>query len=70
MEQFLELIAEILEVEPEEISLGTDFRKECDFDSLKGFSMICMIEEEYGKTVSVETFLKCRTLGDLYEQTK
>ena len=70
MEKFLELIAEILEVDPSELSADTDFRKECDFDSLRGFSMICMIEDEYGKTVSVETFLKCRTLGDLFEQTK
>ena len=70
MEKFLELIAEILEVEPNEISLETDFRKDCDFDSLRGFSMICMIEDEYGKTVSVETFLKCKTLGDLFEKTK
>lgn len=70
MEKFLELMAEILEVDAADLSEKTDFRNECDFDSLKGFSMICMIEDEYGKTVSVDTFLKCRTIGDLFEQTK
>ena len=70
MEKFLDLIAEILEVDTNDISFETDFRKECDFDSLKGFSIICMIEEEYGKIVSVDTFLKCKTIGDLFEQTK
>ena len=70
MEQFLEFMAEILEVEPSEITLNTDFREDCDFDSMKGFSMICTIEEEYGKTITVAQFLNCKTLGDLFNYTK
>lgn len=67
MDKFLELMAEIMEVEPEEISLETEFRTACDFDSMMGFSMICVMEEEYGKRITVEQFLASKTLGALYE---
>lgn len=69
MEQFLELVAEIFEVEPDEISLDTVFRDEIDgFSSMEGFSLIVMMEDEYGVKVSVEEFLECKTIGDLYKK--
>ncbi len=69
MEKFLELVAEIFEVEPEEITMDTVFREEIeDFGSLMGFSLIVMMEDEYGAKVSVEEFLKCKTVGDLYRK--
>jgi acyl carrier protein len=67
MERFLELVAEILEVDPESISMDTDFRNDVDgWDSMKGFSIICMIEDEYQVQIDVPSFLRCRTVGDLY----
>ena len=69
MEQFLELAAEVFEVEPDEISMDTDFREEIDgFSSMVGFSLIVMMEDEYGVKVSVDEFLQCRTVGDLYRK--
>jgi|GEM_PF-285743 len=66
--KFLEAIAEILEMEVEEISLGTDFRSEVpNWDSLKGFSILVMVEEEYGKKISVDEFLKMDTLGEILQ---
>lgn len=71
MEEFLEFAAEIFEVEPNELSDGTDFRKEIeDWSSLMGFSLIVMIDNEYGVNVSVDEFLTCRTLGDLFAKTR
>lgn len=66
MEDFIEKIAEIMEVEGSSITLNTIFRQACEFDSMMGFMMICMIEEEYGKRISVKDFLACKTIGDLY----
>lgn len=64
---FLEEISEILEVEPEEITLETNFRKGIPYwDSLKGFSILILLEDEYGTTMTVDEFLKKKTLGDLY----
>lgn len=69
MEKFLELVAEVFEVEPEEISMDTVFREEINnFSSLVGFSLIVMMEDEYGVCVPVDEFLKCKTIGDLYRK--
>ncbi len=69
MEKFLELAAEVFEVEPEDISMDTVFREEIeDFSSLVGFSLIVMMEDEYGVRVSVDEFLNCKTIGDLYKK--
>ena len=67
MDDFIELVAEVFEVEPEEVSMETEFRTELpDFSSMVGFSLIVMMEDEYGVRVSVEDFLQCKTVGDLY----
>ncbi len=69
MEKFLELAAEVFEVEPDEITMDTVFREEIeDFSSLVGFSLIVMMEDEYGVRVPVEEFLQCKTIGDLYRK--
>ncbi len=69
MEKFLELVAEVFEVEPEEVKMETVFREELpDFSSLVGFSLIVMMEDEYGVKVPVEEFLECKTVGDLYKK--
>ncbi len=71
MEKFIEFIAEILEVEPEELTAESVFREVPEmFDSMMGFSILCMLEDEYGKKVSVDTFLDCATVQDLFELTK
>ena len=69
MEKFLELAAEVFDVEPEDITMDTVFRDEIDgFSSLVGFSLIVMMEDEYGVRVPVEEFLECKTVGDLYRK--
>ncbi len=69
MERFLELAADVFEVEPDEITMETVFRDEIDgFSSLVGFALIVMMEDEYGVRVPVEDFLECKTIGDLYRK--
>ena len=41
------------------------FREIEEWDSLKGFSIIVLMEQDYGKEMSVETFLACETVEDL-----
>lgn len=67
---FLINVAEVLEADAEGISLNTDFRNDIpDWGSLKGYSLIVMIEDEYGVVIEVEDFLKAKTVGDLYRYT-
>ena len=68
MQKFLELVAEIFEVEPDTITMETVFRDLEDFSSLVGFSLIVMMEDEFGVKVSVDEFMKCNTIGDLYKK--
>ncbi|WP_295357286.1 acyl carrier protein [uncultured Succiniclasticum sp.] len=68
MQKFLELVAEIFEVEPGTITMETVFRDLEDFSSLVGFSLIVMMEDEFGVKVSVDEFMECNTIGDLYKK--
>ncbi len=68
MEKFLELVAEIFEVEPSDISMNSVFREIDGFSSLVGFSLIVMMVDEYNVQVSVDEFMQCRTIGDLYQK--
>jgi acyl carrier protein len=68
MNDFLELVAEVFEVEPDEIEMSTEFRSIEGFSSLVGFSLIVMMEDEYGVRVPVDEFLECKTIEDLYKK--
>ena len=63
MEDFLPKIEEILEESG--LSPESKFREIGDWDSLKGFSIIVLLEQDYGKEISVDEFLKCETIADL-----
>ena len=63
MEDFLSKVAEILEVES--VAPDFKFREIEEWDSLKGFSLIVLMEQDYGKEMLVEQFLACETVGDL-----
>lgn len=67
MNDFMEQLAEILEVDASELALTTDFRVDVpDWDSMRGFAILCMIEDEYDVRLEVPEFLECATIGDLY----
>lgn len=63
MEEFLSKVSEILEVDV--ATPDFKFREIDDWDSMKGFSLIVLMEQDYGKEMSVEQFLACETVGDL-----
>jgi len=66
-ETFFQEVSEILEVDADKLSLDTDFRKDIPYwDSLKGFSILVLFEDEYGITMTVDEFLQQKTLGDLF----
>ena len=63
MDEFTAKIADILEVD----SVTTDFRFRTvdEWNSLKGFSLMVLMEQDYGKEMSVDDFLGCETVNDL-----
>lgn len=67
MEEFLRHMADILEVKADDIHPKTNFREDVpDWDSMKGFAILCMMEDEYRVRISVPVFLMCETIADLY----
>lgn len=63
MNEFLVKVAEILEVDS--VVPEFEFRTVDDWDSMKGFSLIVLLESDYGKQMSVEEFLNCKTVAQL-----
>lgn len=68
MDKFLELMAEVYDLEPEDIKAEDKIREIEGFSSLIGFSIIVTLEEEYGVKMTVDDFLACDTVQDLYDK--
>lgn len=69
-QKFMEIIADALDVAVDELDFETDFRKDIEyFDSLKGFLMITLVEDEFNVKIPVEEFLKFKSVGDMYKYT-
>lgn len=60
---FLDRLAEVLEVPS--ISLEDDFRSVPLWSSLTGFSVMVMIENEYGRTLTATDLQGAHTVGEL-----
>lgn len=70
MEKFLEDMADVLEVEREDITMDTNFREDVeDWSSMMGFSILVLLEDDYDVKLSVDEFMKCETIADLYNVT-
>ena len=67
MTDFTKKIAEILEISADELTMQTDFRKCIDnWDSMKGFAILVLLEDDYNLVLEIAEFLECKTIGDLY----
>ncbi|ACK83870.1 acyl carrier protein [Methylorubrum extorquens] len=64
MSGFYEELAEILEVEPDQVT--ADLRLEStSWDSLAVVSTIALIDEQYDKAVNATALAACETVGDI-----
>jgi acyl carrier protein len=69
--QFINEIADILEADPQTLSLESDFRESADFwSSLVGFALLTFLEDQCGATLSVDEFIESKTIGDLYSKIR
>ena len=69
-EKLKKVIAEVLNVDPDEITLETTFLDDLGADSLDVFQIIMGIEEEFDIEISNEDAEKIVTVGDAVEQIK
>lgn len=69
-EKLKKVIAEVLNVDPDEITMETTFMDDLGADSLDVFQIIMGIEEEFDIEISNEDAEKIVTVGDAVEQIK
>ena len=66
----IEILAEILDVEPVDINEKTYLTNMDEWDSLAILSFIVMMDEEFNKVVTGEEIKKMVTIADLLEVMK
>ena len=70
MEQFIENIAEILELEEKDVTMSLVF-SECEaWDSLAQLSFLALAEDEYDITIDNDKLKQATTIADLFELVK
>ncbi len=69
-EKLKKIIAEVLNVEEEEITMETTFVDDLGADSLDVFQIIMGLEEEFDIEIANEDAEKIVTVGDAVEQIK
>ena len=69
-EKLKKMIAEVLNVDPDEITMETTFQDDLGADSLDVYQIIMGIEEEFDIEIPNEEAEKIVTVGDAVEQIK
>lgn len=70
LEKLKKVIAEVLSVDPEEITLETTFMDDLGADSLDVFQIIMGLEEEFDIEIPPEKAEKITTVGEAVEMIK
>ena len=69
-EKLKKIIAEVLNVDPDEITMETTFQDDLGADSLDVYQIIMGIEEEFDIEIPTEAAEKIVSVGDAVEQIK
>ena len=69
-EKLQQIIAEVLNIDPEEITMNTTFVDDLGADSLDVFQIIMGIEEEFDIEITTEEAEKIASVGDAVEAIK
>ncbi|MDO3702944.1 acyl carrier protein [Micromonospora echinaurantiaca] len=64
-----ELVAEVLEVEPEELTDTGDFQEEYEADSLRAIEMLARIEKKYKIEIPQQELANMQNLKAVYAVT-
>ena len=62
--EFLERLSDVLETP---VTTATRFREVAGWSSLMGFGILVTLENDFGRRMSVDEFLACQTVGDLWK---
>ena len=66
-EKIRNIIADVLNVDPDEITEETTFAQDLDADSLDEYQIIMEVEDRFGIEVPVESIENIKTVGEALE---
>lgn len=69
-EKLRNIIAEVLNIDPEEITMNSTFQDDLGADSLDVFQIVMGIEEEFDIEIPTEVAEKITSVGEAVEQIK
>ena len=64
---FLDRMGAVLEAP---VTMATRFRDVPCWSSLMGFGLLVTLENDFGRRMSVDEFLSCHTIGDLWKSVQ
>lgn len=67
MENFLNVISDVLDRELDKINITDDFRNYEEWDSLSVLAVLAAMNDEYDVVIPRADFDKLKTLNDLYK---
>ncbi len=70
MQEFIQFIAEILEVEPGTLTLDSTQEEIETWDSLMQLRLVGEVETRYGITIPMDEISDIKTIGDFYRFVK
>ncbi len=61
----IELLADMLELEPDELNEDTVLDDLDEWDSMNALNLIVLIDENFGKTITADVVNSFETIGDV-----
>ena len=65
LDKKIELLADMLDLEPEDLTLETRLDDLNEWDSLSALNLIALVDEEFGKTLSADIMNGLETVADV-----
>lgn len=65
LEKLKEVLQELFEVDPAEVTLDSNLYEELDLDSIDAVDLVIKLKEMTGKMANPEEFKSVRTVGDV-----
>lgn len=65
--EFLDRLSDVLETP---VTRATRFRDVANWSSLMGFGILVTLENDFGRRMSVDEFLTCQTVDDLWKSVQ
>jgi acyl carrier protein len=68
LDQVTSTLAELFEIEPEQVTLAASLNDDLEIDSIDAVDLLDRLRRQTGRKISAEDFRSVKTVGDLVEK--